>query len=57
MKFLVFLVSLIAAVPITEQSIVEKSRRTTCSGIADNFRQFYPYTLELQGEKYAFSQT
>ena len=53
MKFLVAFLSVIAAVPINEQSIDEKSCRTTCSGKADNFRQFYPYTLELQGEKNA----
>ena len=54
MKFLVFLLSMIAALPVNEQSIVQKSCRTTCSGKADNFRQFYPYTLELQGKKNAF---
>ena len=51
MKCVSFLLSLIAAVPVDEKSIVLKSCRTTCSGKADNFREFNSYTLELQGKK------
>ena len=49
MKVLVFLLSVLTAGPVNDRSIVTKSCQITCSGKADNFSQYNPYTLKLQG--------
>ena len=50
MKTLVFLVSILAALPLNEPTIVQKSCQTTCSGKSDNFVEFNSYALMLQGK-------
>jgi len=49
MKILVFLVSILAAIPLNKRTTVQKSCQTTCSGKSDNFVQFNSYALMLQG--------
>ena len=50
MKSLVFLMSILAAIPLNDRTFVQKSCQTTCSGKTDNFVQFNSYALMLQGK-------
>ena len=50
MRVLILILSFLNAQPADDRSIVQKSCQITCSGKADNFVQYNPYTITLQGK-------